>query len=369
MRSLSPEAREERRRLVVRLRKKGLTYEAIAEQTGLTRTGVFDICKRVAVQGAAGLVDKPVGRKLGTGRALTAEQEAQVQKLIRDKTPDQLKMGFALWSRSAVRELIRERFGVKLQVRAVGNYLGRWGFTPQKPIKRAYERRPEAVQKWLDEDYPQIAARAKAKLIEAKEKAKERARIAAERQAAKAAKEAERIAAREAKEKARLEALAAKEAAREAELRARRKPEPPPKPPIKKLEFVDGIQVTGEFDHKFLLGQRELLLEMRAQLTTQANRLEDEANALIEDVEMGDVQFDEEGGEGDTMVVERERDLVLSAQARHEVEEIDAALARIKSGDYGYSIHSGLPIPRERLKAIPWTQESVQERVGGLARR
>jgi len=161
MRSLSPEAREERRRLVVRLRKKGLTYEAIAEQTGLTRTGVFDICKRVAVQGAAGLVDKPVGRKLGTGRALTAEQEAQVQKLIRDKTPDQLKMGFALWSRSAVRELIRERFGVKLQVRAVGNYLGRWGFTPQKPIKRAYERRPEAVQKWLDEDYPQIAARAK----------------------------------------------------------------------------------------------------------------------------------------------------------------------------------------------------------------
>jgi transposase len=60
-----------------------------------------------------------------------------------------------------VRELIRERFGVKLQVRAVGNYLGRWGFTPQKPIKRAYEQRPEAVQKWLDEDYPQIAARAK----------------------------------------------------------------------------------------------------------------------------------------------------------------------------------------------------------------
>jgi RNA polymerase-binding transcription factor DksA len=84
---------------------------------------------------------------------------------------------------------------------------------------------------------------------------------------------------------------------------------------------------------------------------------------------MGDVQFDEEGGEGDTMVVERERDLVLSAQARHEVEEIDAALERIKSGEYGYSIHSGLPIPRERLKAIPWTQESVQERVGGLARR
>jgi RNA polymerase-binding transcription factor DksA len=84
---------------------------------------------------------------------------------------------------------------------------------------------------------------------------------------------------------------------------------------------------------------------------------------------MGDVQFDEEGGEGDTMVVERERDLVLSAQARHEVSEIDAALVRIERGEYGYSMHSGLPIPRERLKAIPWTQESVQERVGGIGRR
>ena len=187
-----------------------------------------------------------------------------------------------------------------------------------------------------------------------------RARIAAEKEALRAAKEAARLAEREAKEKAKQEALAAA---------ARRKPEPPPKPPIIKTEFEDGIQATKEFDLKFLASQRSLLLELRGTLTKQANRLEDEANSLIEDVEMGDVQFDEEGGEGDTMVVERERDLVLSAQARHEVEEIDAALERIKRGEYGYSVHSGLPIPRERLKAIPWTQESVQERVGGIGRR
>jgi len=118
-----------------------------------------------------------------------------------------------------------------------------------------------------------------------------------------------------------------------------------------------------------LISQREALLEKRSLLTKQAVRLEDEANAMIEDVEMGDVQFDEEGGEGDTMVVERERDLMLSAQARQEVEEIDAALIRIGSGEYGYSVHSGLPIPRERLKAIPWTTESVLERVGGIGRR
>ncbi|NCZ67727.1 MAG: hypothetical protein EBY84_04475, partial [Acidimicrobiia bacterium] len=67
--------------------------------------------------------------------------------------------------------------------------------------------------------------------------------------------------------------------------------------------------------------------------------------------------------------VERERDLVLSAEARHEIEEIDAALERIRVGDYGYSIHSGLPIPRERLEALPWTTELVTERAGGLGSR
>ena len=215
----------------------------------------------------------------------------------------------------------------------------------------------------------ELAEKAKAKAIAEKEKQKERARLAAEKQAAREAAEKERIAMREAKEAARLAAIAEKEAAREAALRAKRKPEPPPRPVIVKTEFADGIQATKEFDLKFLTVQRESLLEKRAFLTTQAGRLEDEANALIEDVEMGDVQFDEEGGEGDTMVVERERDLMLSAQARQEVEEIDLALARIASGEYGYSVHSGLPIPRERLKAIPWTTESVLERVGGIGRR
>lgn len=163
--------------------------------------------------------------------------------------------------------------------------------------------------------------------------------------------------------------VAEKEAAREAALRAKRKPEPPPRPPIIKTEFADGIQATKEFDLKFLSGQRELMLEKKTVLLRQALRLDDEANSLIQDVEMGDVQFDEEGGEGDTMVVERSRDLMLSAQARQIVEELDAALERIKTGEYGYSVHTGLAIPRERLKAIPETTESVLERVGGIGRR
>ena len=162
MRSLSREARHERRVQVIRLRKAGNTHEEIAVLTGLSRTGVFNICKRHEALGAKALHDTIGGRKVGENRLLDAAQEGQVRKLIADKTPDQLKMPYALWSRAAVAQLIEQRFGIRLQVRTMGKYLARWGFTPQKPMKKAYEQSPAAVKKWLDEDYPAIAARAKA---------------------------------------------------------------------------------------------------------------------------------------------------------------------------------------------------------------
>ena len=91
----------------------------------------------------------------------------------------------------------------------------------------------------------------------------------------------------------------------------------------------DGIAYTKDFDVKFLKAQHDELIAERGRSLGQATRLEDEANSLIEDGEMGDVQFDDESGEGDTMVVERERDLALSAQARQTIADIDAALERI----------------------------------------
>jgi len=112
-----------------------------------------------------------------------------------------------------------------------------------------------------------------------------------------------------------------------------------------------------------------LLETERARLLGQAERLENEREQLIEEAGMGDDQFDEDGGEGDTMAVERERDRVLSEQARQIVEDIDAALKRIETGDYGYSVISTRPIPRERLEVIPWATELVEERVGGIGRR
>jgi len=162
MRSLPRAARHERRVQVIRLRKAGRTLDEIAQLTGLSKTGVFNICKRHDAGGAKALHDAPTGRQVGDKRLLSAEQEAQVQSLIMDKTPDQLKLPYALWTRGAVAELIEQRFGIRLPVRTMGLYLARWGFTPQKPIKKAYEQSPAAVKKWLDEDYPAIAARAKA---------------------------------------------------------------------------------------------------------------------------------------------------------------------------------------------------------------
>ena len=141
----------------------------------------------------------------------------------------------------------------------------------------------------------------------------------------------------------------------------------PTLPPVKG-ETKEGIKYTKDFDAKFLQAQHKLLIEARESLTGQAVRLEDEANSLIDD-EMGDVQFDDESGEGDTMVVERERDLFLSARARQDIEEIDNALHRLELGTYGYSVVSMRPIPRERLEAIPWATELTEEKVGGIGRR
>jgi len=151
-------------------------------------------------------------------------------------------------------------------------------------------------------------------------------------------------------------AAPAKAEAHVAKKAAPAKPTPPPKP----------VKLVSPYDAKFLDAQRELLLEERARYTRQADRLASEAAALVEDMEPGDVQFDEESGEGDTIVVERERDLAMSAQALQAVADIDAALGRIADGVYGLSIISGQPIPKERLRAIPWAAERVEEKVGGL---
>lgn len=160
-RKQSREVLHERRKQVIRLHRKDIGVMQIVEHTGLSWAGVNAAIRLYERQGAAALKPQARGKKPGSGRSLTPEQEQAIQRTIIDKRPEQIKMEFALWSRPAVRQLIERDCGLTLSVRAVGNYLARWGFTPQKPIKKAYEQRPEAVKAWLEDEYPAIEARAK----------------------------------------------------------------------------------------------------------------------------------------------------------------------------------------------------------------
>ena len=152
----------ERRKQVVRLHKKGIKVMQIVAMTGLSYPPVRAAIDLFEAGGWAAIRPASRGRRRGDGRVLSAAQEEGVRRLIIDKRPEQLKMDFSLWSRAAVGQLIDQELGIKLQVRSIGKYLTRWGFTPQKPIKRAYEQSPEAVQNWLQGEYPAIDQRARA---------------------------------------------------------------------------------------------------------------------------------------------------------------------------------------------------------------
>jgi RNA polymerase-binding transcription factor DksA len=139
--------------------------------------------------------------------------------------------------------------------------------------------------------------------------------------------------------------------------------------PAKAAPAKKPAKAKSPFDAKFLESQKALLIEERRRLVKDADILTAEAYDLAQGRDPGDVQFDEESGEGDTLQVERERDLALSAQFRLQVEEIDRATLKFDAGTYGICEVSGTPIPKERLKAIPWARERVEYKVGGFGRR
>jgi transposase len=160
-RSLPDAVLNERRRRAVKLRESGIAVRQVAEQCELSTHTVVEAHKAFRRGGWSAVKVKRSGRPVGSGRQLTAEQEKRIQQLIQDRTPDQLKLSYALWTRQAVSELIEAVYAVRLTVRNTGKYLKRWGFTPQRPLKKAYEQSPEAVSKWVSEEYPMIAAQAK----------------------------------------------------------------------------------------------------------------------------------------------------------------------------------------------------------------
>ena len=160
-RKLKQEVQQALRDQVIRLRKQGKKNKDVAEFLGISSQHSSTLWQKYVQGGKKEILLGTRGRRHGDKRTLSEEQERHIQKLIVDKTPDQLKFPFALWTRDAVRELIGRQYGTTMPIRTVGEYLKRWGFTPQKPVKRAREQNPKAVEKWLKEEYPKIAAMAK----------------------------------------------------------------------------------------------------------------------------------------------------------------------------------------------------------------
>ena len=163
-RRLSPDAQEGLRFRVVQALRGGMKKSTAARTFGVSRTSIDRWLNIVELGNITSLRSKPRGRPKGT--CLAPHEAATTVRLITDRCPDQLKLPFALWTREAVQQLLAERFGLDVSVWTVGRYLARWGLTPQKPLRRAYERDPVAVQRWLDEEYPAIERQAKAEKAE-----------------------------------------------------------------------------------------------------------------------------------------------------------------------------------------------------------
>jgi len=165
-RKLKPEVQQQLRNQAARLFKKDWKNQKIAEALGVSHVTVSRWRSAYTEHGSKGLKLGKRGRRIGALRTLSPDQENEIQKTIMDKCPDQLKLPFALWTRKAVQQLVFEFWSINMPIRTVGEYLMRWNFTPQKPLKKAYKQNPKAVKQWLEEEYPEIAANAKAEKAE-----------------------------------------------------------------------------------------------------------------------------------------------------------------------------------------------------------
>jgi transposase len=161
-----PEVIYELRVRAVGMKLQGLTHETVANTLDISVAASRLWWRLYREGGKSGLALGRRGRPSGACRTLTQSQEKIVMKTITDKTPEQLKWPFALWTRPVIRQFIQKRFDIKLPVRTLGHYLKRWGFTPQRPKKVAYEQQPAAVREWIEVEYPAIMKRAKAEKAE-----------------------------------------------------------------------------------------------------------------------------------------------------------------------------------------------------------
>ena len=164
--TLSPEAQYDLRRSMVRLSKRGKAPDEIAEILDVGRSTVYKTLKAYREEGIKGIRAKKRGRVKGENRVLTPEQEREVQQIIVEKNPEQMKLKCCLWTRRAIHDLIYQKYRIDIAYSTLGYYLKRWGFSIQRPVKKARKQDPVRVERWLAEEYPAIAAKAKAENAE-----------------------------------------------------------------------------------------------------------------------------------------------------------------------------------------------------------
>lgn len=157
-RTLSHQALEQVRRSAVQRVEAGESPEFVGAGLGLNRRTIYRWLAAYHTGGVNALKAKPIP---GAPTKLTAAQNARLARIVRTKTPQQLKFEYALWTLTIIREVIRRQFGVRLSEVSVGRLMGRLGFTPQRPLYRAWQQDPILVERWRTEAYPAIVAKAK----------------------------------------------------------------------------------------------------------------------------------------------------------------------------------------------------------------
>jgi transposase len=157
---LSPNEQYEIRKTIIRLLRKGIAPNEVADTVGVSRSHVYATKKAYEEKGVAAIKPQQRGRKMGEKRLLTPAQEKEIREIIIDKTPEQMKLSFALWTRKAIVDLAKRLYKVDLPLRTVTNYLDRWGFTCQRPTTKAYAQDDVKVKAFMVDEYPEIAKRA-----------------------------------------------------------------------------------------------------------------------------------------------------------------------------------------------------------------
>ncbi len=161
LRKASKEEKEAIRIRAIGMYNQNLKQNEISVLLGVHKNSIYQWVKLFKKYGKKGLKEVKRGRKKGNSKLLSNTQEKEIQKMIIDKMPDQLKLPYALWTRKAIKDLIKRTYKMEIAIRTMGDYLKDWGFSPQKPKKKAYEQNSKAVNKWLKEEYPLIVKRAK----------------------------------------------------------------------------------------------------------------------------------------------------------------------------------------------------------------